>query len=345
LSDLLKTSGLRAVLDLPVGVHRQLTRRRIFRDGQSLSAEIQLLLRLQDLTREPHVEDLPLEEARAALLRQTRMVGGSQPIGAVRDLVVDGADGALAARLYTPQELLRVARRPTLLFLHGGGMMYGDLESHDAACRFLAEHAGVQVLAVDYRLAPEHRFPAAVEDAAAAYRWLVAHVDDVDADRDRLAVGGDSAGGYLSATTAVTAAEEGLPLALQVLVYPCTDFTRRSRSRELFGEGFYLSGKFMDRATAAYFGAEDDLANPRASVLMQKVLPDGLAPAMVFTAGFDPLRDEGEAYADLLAEQGVPVQRHRFTTMIHGFFNMVGVGHEARSYNADIAAAVRAALV
>ncbi|HET8561762.1 MAG TPA: alpha/beta hydrolase [Marmoricola sp.] len=335
-------------LDMPVGAQRRLAGRPVVRDGQTLAPETQLMLRLLRLVGDPDVATLPLAEGRRRMSEQAAMVGGRQPIGATRDLVVDGAEGPLPGRLYIPTGRLGSGLRPTMLFLHGGGMMYGDLDSHDAVCRFVAERSGVQLLAVDYRLAPEHPFPAAVDDCAAAYRWLVDHAadpaHDLRADRYRLAVGGDSAGGYLSATTAILAAEQDLPMAFQLLVYPCTDFVQRSRSRELFAEGFYLTDEFMDLAEQRYFAPGADRDGPLASIVRRKELPDGIAPAHVVTAGFDPLRDEGEAYADLLADQGVPVTRVRHQSMIHGFFNMVGVGHEPREYVAAIADRLAAAL-
>jgi acetyl esterase len=290
------------------------------------------------------VEELPLEEGRRALAHQASIVGGRQQVGALRDLVVTRAEGDLPARLYIPSSRVGPDPAPTLLFLHGGGWVYGDLESHDAACRFLAERSGVQVLAVDYRLAPEHPIPAAVEDARAAYRWLVKNTDQVNADPERLAVGGDSAGGNLAALVALTAAEEGLPLRMQLLVYPATDFSQRSRSRHLFEEGFFLTDRFMVQCEDWYLPQGHDRSDPVASVLLTEPLPDGLAAAHVVTAGFDPLRDEGEAYADLLAAHGVPVTRKRYPGMIHGFFNIVGVGREARAHNEEIADAVGAAL-
>jgi acetyl esterase len=313
-------------------------------DGQQLSTEIQLMLALRGLAREPKVEDLPLSEARSRLVHQSRLVGGRQPVGAIRDLLVEGATGALAGRLYVPSSRVGADPVPTMLFLHGGGWVYGDLASHESACRHLAEQSGVQVLAVDYRCAPENPFPAAAEDAVAAYRWLVEHVDDLNADATRLAVGGDSAGGNLSAVVAIAAARERLPLAFQLLVYPATDFSEKTRSRHLFGEGFYLTETFMDQCTDWYLPAGNDRSDPRASPLLETDLPAGLAPAHVITAGFDPLRDEGEAYADLLAESGVRVTRVRYPSMIHGFFNIVGVGREARQYNREIAAALASAL-
>ncbi len=198
-------------MGLPPKVQRALVRRPVVLDGQALSTELQLLLAMEKIARIPQAEKLPLAEARAELLRQQQMAGGHQHVGAVRDLKVDGAEGQMLARLYTPTERLGADPAPTMLFIHGGGWMYGDLESHDAPCRFLAENSGVQVLAIDYRLSPEHKFPAAVEDCRAAYRWLVEHAEEVNADPERLAVGGDSAGGALSASTAVWAAEQVCP--------------------------------------------------------------------------------------------------------------------------------------
>jgi acetyl esterase len=331
-------------MNLPVRVQRRLVRRPVVVDGQQLSPELQLMLALQRLARIPGVEELPLDRARREIVRQARLVGGHQPIGAVRDLVVDGAEGSMAARLYTPSERLGSEPAPTLLFIHGGGWMYGDLESHDAECRFLAEKSGVQVLAIDYRLSPEHKFPAAVEDCRAAYRWLVEHARDVNADVTRLAVGGDSAGGAMSAATAVYAAENDLPLAFQLLVYPGTDFVGTTKSRELFSEGFFLTDLFITSAEEAYFEPGADKSLPDASALRRVDFPEKLAPAFVATAGFDPLRDEGEAYAELLRSKGVEVTAQRYPGMIHGFMNVVGVGHECRAAVQDIADRLRAAL-
>ena len=224
------------------------------------------------------------------------------------------------------------------MFIHGGGWMYGDLESHDPTCRFLAEQSGVQILSVDYRLAPEHKFPAAVEDCQAAYRWLVEHADEVNADVTRLAVGGDSAGGSLSASTAIWAAEQDLPLAFQLLIYPGADFVERAESRRLFGEGFILTELFMTGAEEAYFAPGADKSVPDASAVRRLDFPEKIAPAYVITGGFDPLRDEGEAYARLLAKQGVEVETKRYSSMIHGFIHFVGIGREAKGYNREIAA-------
>ncbi|WP_246000129.1 alpha/beta hydrolase [Nocardioides pocheonensis] len=340
-----ETALARAAMVLPERAQRALLRRPVVLDGQRLSTEMQMMLALQRLARQPELGVLPLPQSREVVVRQGRMVAGRQPIGALRELTVDGAGGPLAARLYIPSSRLGADPVPTLLFLHGGGMCLGDLDSHDGACRHLAERSGVQVLSVDYPLAPEHPFPAPVEECFAAYRWLVENAHAVNADPERLAVGGDSAGGYLAATTAIRAAEAGLPMAFQLLVYPCTDFVNRSRSKELFdGGGFYLSREGMDRLTDWYFADPATRADPLGSVLLRDAFPEGLAPAHVVTAGFDPLRDEGEAYADLLAAHGVPVTRKRYPSMIHGFFNVVGVGREARAHSAEIAGVLGRAL-
>lgn len=339
----------RALMGLPPAVVRKLAGRPVVADGQRLDPEMQWMLRLQKIIREPPVESLPLPAARRAFGRQTRLVGGSKPIGEVRELVVPGAEHDIPARLYIPRgqlgsEASRGAGSPLLVFAHGGGMMYGDLDSHDPLCRFLAEQARVIVLSVDYRLAPEHRFPSAIEDCWASYRWVVRNAATLGADPERLAVGGDSAGGYMSAVTAIRAAEAGLPLRHQLLVYPVTDMSGRSRSRARFGEGFYLTTAFMDLAESAYLRSDADRTDPRASVLMTAQIPEGLAPAHVVTAGFDPLRDEGEAYAQLLTDAGVPVEVTRYPGLIHGFVNIVGVGRSSRGATVDIAARLRAAL-
>ncbi len=331
---------LRSVMALPEPVQRRLAGRPVVLDGQTLAPETQLMLRLQRLARIPGAETLPLPEGRAAIEHQAGMTGGSQPIGSVRDLTVDG----IPARLYTPRAASGAGTPgPMLVFFHGGGFVYGGLDSHDASCRVLAEGAGVRVLAVDYRLAPEAPFPAAFEDALTAYRWVTKNADSLGADPTRLAVGGDSAGGNLAAAVANEAAREGMPLAFQLLVYPATDNTRATRSLELFGEGFYLTHGFMALATESYLPDPSTRLDPRSSPLHDTV-PDGLAPAYVATAGFDPLRDEGEAYARQLADAGVTVELKRFPDQIHGFFNIVGVGRRSRAAVDEIARALRAGL-
>jgi acetyl esterase len=349
ISERVKTWGLRGALALPERAQRLIGGPPVVRDGQTLATDTQLMLRMQRLAREPGAETLPIPDGRRAILRHSAMTAGTQPVGGVGALTVAGRP----ARLYAPSPVVEEGRspvskppqsthRPLLLFFHGGGFMYGDLDSHDATCRFLAERAGVQVLAIDYRLGPEEPFPAAYDDALAAHRWVVDHADELGADPARIAVGGDSAGGNLAAVVAIEAARAGLPLAFQLLIYPATDAVRDTESAAMFAEGFYLTKAFMDLANASYIGATDP-RDPRVSPAYAD-LPAGLAPAYVATAGFDPLRDEGEAYARKLADAGVEVELRRFPDQIHGFFNVVGVGRTSRAAIAEIAVKLKAAL-
>ena len=334
---------VRTVTGLPEVVQRRLGRP-VVRDTQTLADDVRLMLALQRLAREPAIETMPIVEGRRAMARQTAIIAGDDPVAEVRDLRV--AD--LPARLYVPSACRGAGPHPTLLFLHGGGFVYGDLDSHDAPCRLLASEAGVRVLAVDYRLAPEHRFPAAHDDAWAAYRWLLEHADEVGADTTRLAVGGDSAGANLAAATALAAAREGLPLALQLLVYPGTDALRDTESLRLFGEGFYLTQGFIDLAADAYYPhlSQDERRDPRLSPAYADLdaVADRLAPVFLCTAGFDPLRDEGEAYARRLEEAGVAVEVRRFEDQIHGFLNMTGAGRTPRAAVIEIAHRLEAGL-
>ncbi len=232
-----EAAASKALLGLPPWLVRRLAGRPVIHHGQVLDPETQWLLRLDRLTRAPAVATLPIPDGRRALVRQARTVGGRQPIGETTDLEVPTPTGSMAARLYTPRSVSQVApaaATPLLVFIHGGGMIYGDLDSHDAVCRVLAERADVRVLALDYRLAPEHRFPAAVDDCWAGFEWAVEHAEELGADPERIAVGGDSAGGMLSAIVALKAAEAGVPCAFQLLVYPATNFHEKSESRLAF---------------------------------------------------------------------------------------------------------------
>jgi acetyl esterase len=221
----------------------------------------------------------------------------------------------------------------------------GDLDTHDEPCRMLCRHAEVQVLSVDYRLAPEHPFPAGVRDALASFRWAVAHAPELGADASRVAIGGDSAGGNLSAVTAQLAAHDGGPApALQLLIYPATDLTEtRAASGQLFADGFYLTENDRQWCTRHYLsGSEADATDPRGSPALAEDL-SGLAPAIVITAGFDPLRDEGEAYAEALRKAGARVVLDRASELIHGFINMTTVP-AARDAALQLAGMMRAGL-
>jgi acetyl esterase len=341
--DTIRSTGeaatLRTVLKLPRPALRRLVGSPVRIDGQTLDVEMHAILRLQKMAGIPRVETLPLPAGRALLRDQSEIVSGTQPVGEARDLVVPGPAGDLPARLYVPRGTSGPS--PLLFFVHGGGWVYGDLESHDGVCRYLTERSGVRVLAVDYRRAPECPFPAALDDCYAAYGWVRAHAAELGADAARIAVGGDSAGGNLSIGVCLRAREESVPQPVaQLLVYPGTDFSQRLPSREMFGEGFYLSTVFMDRCEAAYMPDGADTTDPLLSPLQAKDL-SGLAPAYVVTAGFDPLRDEGEAFARRIADDGGIVQLKRHAGLIHGFFNMVGVSRSARAAVDDVVVRLR----
>lgn len=340
---------LRTAMNLPVGLKRRLLGAPVVREGQTLEPEVQMMLKLQEVSGEPKIEEQPLHEARALMVRQAAAVGGDQPIGEVRDLEVEGDTGPLPARLYVPRSLAGsggpdASGAGLLVFFHGGAFLYGDLDSHDAPCRFLAEQAGVKVLSVAYRLAPEHRYPAQHDDCVAAYLWAVQHAGDLGVDPTRIGVGGDSAGGNLAAATAVTVAEAGVACAFQLLVYPMADARAGSASRSAFAEGFFLSQRFMDNGDEALVNDPSEHLDQRLSPVLRTSFPQRTAPAFVVTAGFDPLRDEGEEYARLMAEHGVEVLHVRHPGLIHGFFNTVGTGPASRAANRQIAQQVASAL-
>jgi acetyl esterase len=343
--ELAQAAALRTILALPGAVRRRLTSPQV-RQGQWLANDLRLMLRLARLAGEPELGDLDVPGTRVALDKQAAAAGGRRRVASVRDLVLGDAHdpSALRARLYVPRARLLEQRAPMLLFFHGGGFVSGDLESHDGPCRFLAEEAGVRVLSVEYRLAPEHRFPAAHDDAWTAYRWVLEHPDLVGADVDRLAVGGDSAGANLAAHVARQAAVEGLPLAFQLLAYPVADATRTGGSRDTYAEGYLLTHRFIDQVTEHYTPEVATRTDPRISPLLADDVPAGTAPAHVATAGWDPLRDEGEDYGFVLQRAGVRAEVRRHPSQIHGFLNFVGVAPTSRLATRELASALRAAL-
>jgi acetyl esterase len=231
-----------------------------------------------------------------------------------------------------------------VVYFHGGGHVIGDLDTHDQPCRFFAREVPALILAVDYRLAPEHRFPAAVDDALAGFSWACEQATRLGADQARIAVAGDSAGANLAAVVCRLARDEGGPLPVfQALIYPVIDFSAKRRSHELFGEGFFLTSEEMDWYRERYLVSEQDRTDPRASPILAADL-FGLPPAFVVTAGFDPLRDEGEDYAARLREAGVDVTLRRESDLVHGFISAVGLGGRAREAGLEIASSLRAPL-
>jgi acetyl esterase len=247
----------------------------------------------------------------------------------------------LPARLYVPQGV--PAPAPLLVYYHGGGWVIGSSATHDASCRLLAHEARVRVLSVDYRLAPEHPWPAAAEDAHRAFTWAVEHARELGADPERIAVGGDSAGGNLAAVVARRARDAGGPLpAFQLLIYPATDFSRpRRASHQTYGAGYLLTTERMDWFEEHYVPAPADKTHPDASPQLADDLA-GLPPAHIATAEADPLRDEGEAYAEALRRAGVTVSVRRHPHL-HGFFNMT-VSRSARNGVSHLAGVLQHAL-
>jgi acetyl esterase/lipase len=288
----------------------------------------------------PPLYTMSLADARAADLASI-LAGGGEPeaVHEVTGLTISGPGGELPVRLYRPGAQSPL---PVLLYFFGGGWVLGTIDTADGVSRSLANAAGALVVVVGYRLAPEHPFPAAIEDCYAALRWVAGQAGEIGADPTRIAVGGDSAGGNLAAVFSQLAARDGGPApAIQLLIYPVTDVTTRRRSRELFGEGFLLTDSEMDWFEDNYLGpARTHASDPRASPLLAGDL-SGLAPAYVVTAGFDPLRDEGEAYTWALREAGTPATLRRFPGFIHGFVNGAGISRTARDALVEIAGATR----
>ena len=306
---------------LPSGIASRIGGHDLDVDGQVLDPHLALILALE---RRLHGADREagVEERRAGMRKASAIAAGTPvPVGATRDLEVDGAVGPLRARHYAPTQ---PDGKPLLVFFHGGGWVVGDVDTHDQPCRILTRYADLHVLSVEYRLAPEHPYPAPVEDAVAAWEWAVKHADDLGADGSRIAVGGDSAGGNLAAVVAQHARDTKTtaPVA-QLLLYPGTDASRDRPSKNLFAEGYFLTRVQMDWYWDTYSEGRDR-TDPRLSPLCAETLA-GLAPALVTTAAFDPLRDEGEAYAAALREAGVPTVLRRAPGLVHGYFSMTGV--------------------
>ncbi len=325
LSDRLQLAAVRLIARLPDRVKIALSGEPpIVIDGQHLDAQAQFLRsvrrrRMKDGLLEPSVE--------AGRRRYRRQVvafrGPTTPVGAVLDFDIPAGDHRLDVRHYAPPG--RPARKaPLLVYFHGGGFVIGDLDTHDAPCRILCREAGTHVLSVGYRLAPEHPFPAALDDALTGYRWALANATNLGADPDRVAVGGDSAGGNLSAVVSLLERDERPPAA-QLLIYPSTDAAGVRSSHTQFDGGFAITRQDCKAFFRCYTGHRRvDLADPRISPL-RAVNHTGAPPALVVVAGFDVLRDEGEAYAEALTGAGTLVHVCRFPSLEHGFAHAVGI--------------------
>ncbi|MEM6898950.1 MAG: alpha/beta hydrolase [Pseudomonadota bacterium] len=293
-------------------------------------------LGLPDLTMPDFSGLTPAQTAqrlRKSFYRASRAAERDAPdLAEVSALTVDGAMGALPGRLYTPLGA-GIGPGPGIVFFHGGGFVLGDLDSHDMICRRLADASRCRVLSVDYRLAPEHKFPAAHADAEASWRWAIERAELLNMDPERIAVAGDSAGGNLAAFLCQEMSREDGPLpALQLLFYPLMQFVDIRAKKMSFQEGgFFISPNMFDYFRDAYVGRETDRTDKRVSPLFA---PEedfaGLPPAYVMLCGWDPLRDEGRVYANKLESHGVPVTVKEHLSMVHGFLNLTSVSKVAR---------------
>jgi acetyl esterase len=272
----------------------------------------------------PAYETLSPTEARDYYL-QARLVTNPEPpeLKSVAPLGIPSPYGSIPARIYTPKALRQTnGLAPGLVFFHGGGWVIGDLDTHDVACRKLADEGRLIVISVDYRLAPEHKFPAAVDDAIAATAWIAAHAGELGIDAARLLVGGDSAGGNLAAVVAISARDgNGPAIAGQILIYPATDFAMTHPSHSEPETSILLTHSVIRWFRDHYLNEAADIHDWRASPARAATLV-GLPPAYVLTAGADPLRDEGDEYAGRLKQAGVAVTHRTFPGQFHGFFTM-----------------------
>lgn len=294
----------------------------------------------------PKVEEYRVADDARAFLAANRTPLPVDEVARVENHVAPGADGAgVVVRVYWPAD--DGAHRPGVVFFHGGGWVICDLDSHDGLCRRMANALDAVVVSVDYRKAPEHKFPAAAEDAYSALQWVAQNAPDLLVDESRLAVAGDSAGGNLAAVTALVARDRGGPeLVYQLMIYPVTDVsTERDAypSRTENAEGYFLTAAAMEWYRDQYLASDADAEHPYCSPIRAESLA-GLPPAFVLTAEYDPLRDEGERYGERLREAGVPTTVHRALGMFHGFFNMDAVLEGASEAQAVAFAAMRPAI-
>ena len=289
-----------------------------------LDPQARALIELAARSPSPALDSVGVEEARR-LYRESRLALAPPPVAVqeTRDFSMAGPGGAIGARYYRPLGADSREALPAVVYFHGGGWTCGDLDTHDSVCRGIAAHSFCAVVAVDYRMGPEHRFPAAVEDALAAVRWMAANAGPFGIDPARLVVAGESAGGNLAAVAALALRESGPRLAMQVLVYPVTDQAADTDSLRRFAQGYSLTRELLRWYQGNYLRGEPDRADWRASPARAKD-HSRLPPAYIITAGFDPLLDEGKAYAERLAQAGVPVTYECFEGQIHGFLPMAG---------------------
>jgi acetyl esterase len=297
-----------------------------------LDPKVKEFLYILDKIGAPPISSMTPEAARRSLLEKPQPPFSPPPISAATDMVIPGPGGDLAIRVYSPDGK---GPFPILVFFHGGGFVLGNLDTHDRVCRNLCAGSGALVVAVDYRLAPENKFPAATDDCLAATCWAAENAEALGGDPNRIAVGGDSAGANLSTVTALRIRDEGGPaLRGQLLIYPMTDYhTPGTPSSKEFA-GFFLTREEMVWFTEQYLNNPPEIDHPHVHPLRARDL-SGLPPALVMTAECDPLRDEGERYAERMVSHEVPVQQIRYDGMIHGFFGFLGIFNQAEIAHRD----------
>lgn len=310
-----------------------------------LNQEARMLLDLMEKAIQegrPRLNTLPYAVGRQAVDKMSEDGEADPPqVGETIDGDFAGAGGKIRFRRYRPQDAA-TAPLPTLIYYHGGGFVIGNIETHDSTCRRLANKSRCQVISIDYRLSPEHPFPAPIDDGVAAFRHIRDNAASFAADSKRLAVGGDSAGGAIAAVVCQVLRDSGEQgPAFQMLIYPATDSSKQSASRAAFAEGYFLTRDLMDWFWKAYVPAGTDLADLRLSPLLAKDFK-GLPPAFVLTAGYDPLRDEGRAYADRLIEAGIKTTYVNYPGTIHGFFSLTRFLSQGLKANDEAAAVLGA---
>lgn len=308
--------------------------------SEKLDPNVRLLLQAIAAQGNPPLETMSPTDARKFAAESLKPVGGvPEPVRSIENLRIPGPGGEIPVRVYTPDV---PGPHPGLVYFHGGGWVICDLDMYEVVCTAIARRSGAVVVSVDYRLAPEYKFPAAVLDCYAATVWTAKNADRLGIDPKRISVGGDSAGGNLAAVVSLKSKNENGPaIARQIMVYPVTDLSSfATASYREFADGYQLTKSEMEWFRELYLRSPEDARNPYASPLLVDGL-QGLPPALILTAECDPLRDEGEAYAKRLEAAGVPVTCTRYAGMIHPFFSLSGAIPQAFDALDQVAAALR----
>ena len=311
----------------------------------NLDPELQAVTNAAKALGRPHGADVPLAALRAGYVSGSQIQGVTDiTCGKIDDFKIPGPASAIPARLYVPAGA-GDTMTPGMIFIHGGGFMIGNLDSHDSICRQLANHGGCRVIAIDYRLAPEHKFPAAVDDAMAAAKWICEHAANLSINPERIAIGGDSAGGNLSAVVSNQFSQNNGPkLAFQLLIYPATNRTVETDSLRDLKQGVTLDERMLNYFHDEYFGGTGAVpSDPRISPALA---PDHqlVPPTHIITAEYDPLRDEGRAYYEILKAAGIQVSYHCYPGLMHNFIQQTGVVTSARLAVEEIADIMKTAL-